>query len=134
VRTITFLALAILALPVNAEELDPLVGEFRLEIEPLTSTHKFWKDGQQYYYAPCSSGKCQPGQSARLMDESTLAGWFQPGDRWKTLGARAITADGTNLAIFYVERPDDRIKQRTSTNYLFNFWVLSGSAEKLAPE
>jgi hypothetical protein len=131
-RALIGLALAgFLALSVAAES-DPLVGEFRLDQDAAGATHKFTKSGSQYFYASCSGGQCSSPQLARLLDDDTLAEWFQPGDRWKSVGAKGITVDGSGgLAVFYVDRPDERVLQRTSTKYLFSFWILTGSAEKV---
>jgi hypothetical protein len=113
---------------------DPLVGEFRFEVGGQQETHKFWREGESYFYAPCSAGQCGRPQPARLLGPNELASWFQPGDRWRDVGAKAITVDGTGgLALFHVDRPDERILARTSTGYLFSFWIMTGSAERVAP-
>jgi hypothetical protein len=131
-RTLIGLAFAGSFLFSTAAENEPLVGEFRLNQDATGATHKFWKKDSQYFYASCGTGQCSSPQPARLLDDATLAAWFQPGDRWKSVGASGITVDGSGgLVLFHVDRPDERVLQRTSTKYLFSFWVLTGSAERV---
>jgi hypothetical protein len=131
-RALIGLALAGSLLVSVAAENDPLVGEFRMDQDATGATHKFWKKGSQYFYASCDAGQCSSPQPASLLEDQTLAGWFEPGDRWKTVGAKGITVDGSGgLALFHVDRPDERVLQRTSTKYLFSFWILTGSAERV---
>jgi hypothetical protein len=51
----------------------------------------------------------------KLLEDEKIAGWFQPGDRWKTIGAKGITVDGSGgLALLYVQKPHEWVLRRTS--------------------
>jgi hypothetical protein len=110
----------------SVEVLDPLVGTFHLDAEPRENTHKFWKQDGKYFYAACFNGKCsaQP-QEARVLDSAAVSEWFPPKPRSLEIGVRAITVDGSGIVLFFVERPDERIRQWTRLTTSF----ASGSSK-----
>jgi hypothetical protein len=127
---LTSLLLGACTSPSIRESSDPLVGEFRLEVSSR-ETHKFWKEGPRYLYASCTERRCSDPQPARMLADEDISWLFQPDDRWKRLDVKGITADGTGLSIFHVAHPDARILERTSTGYVFRFWIMSGSAQRM---
>jgi len=116
----------------RAEPTDAFAGTFHFDTEPKENTHKFWKQDGKYLYASCFGGKCSPNtQPARLLTEAEVSEWFLPSPRWKDIGSQGITVDGSGIILFFVARPDERIKGWTQTNYVFRFWVIQGSAERV---